>query len=145
MILGTVLDQLPASVSFGGSAQTSAANFRRLGIHWCLTLEAPHANPFKRKAKEHVGSSRRLGAFVKAASILEANLWHWLGLQPLRKEQAFQPSAICSTLKSVRAGLYLREDTGVDRQIVKSATRWEAEHLRVGKRFVQSRTRMSRG
>ena len=115
------------------------AKLRRIDVHWCLTLESPQANPFERKPKEQAGeSSRRLGELLKAASILEANLGHSLGMQLLGKEQAFLFFSYLFNLEEWSEQDYLREDTGVDRQIVKSAIRWESEHLRVGKRFVQA-------
>ena len=115
------------------------ARFRRVDIHWCLTLEAPKANLFERKPKEQAGqSSRCLGELLKAATILEANLGHALGLKLLRKEQAFRFFSYLFNLEEWAEHANLRGDTGVDLQIVNSTIRWEAEHLRVGKRFVQA-------
>jgi type IV secretion system protein VirB4 len=115
------------------------ANFRRIDIHWCLVLEAPQGNPFDRKPKERADDTgRRLALLMKAATILEANLGHAIGLKILGKEQAFQFLSYLFNLEEWSECDHLREDTGVDRQIVKSAIRWEADHLRVGKRFVQA-------
>lgn len=115
------------------------ANFRRIDLHWCLVLDAPKGNPFERKPKEQTGeSSRRLAQLVKAATILESNLGHAIGLKLLPKEQAFQFLSHLFNLEDWAEQDHLREDTGVDRQIVKSAVSWEAEQLRVGKRFVQA-------
>ena len=116
----------------------ATAGFRRIDIHWCLTLEAPKGNPFASAPKEQASeASRRLGQLLKAATILQANLGHSLGLKLLEKEQAFQFFSYLFNLEPWAEQDHLREDTGVDRQLVKSGVSWEPEYLRVGKRFVQ--------
>ena len=115
------------------------AKFRHIEIHWCLVLEAPKLGPLQLKPEAHsADSSRRLAQLLKAATILEENLGHSLGLRLLRKEAAFQFFSHLFNLEAWSACAELREDTGVDRQIVQSSIRWEPEHLRVGKRFVQA-------
>ncbi len=115
------------------------AEFRRIDLHWCLVLEAPKGSPFHRAPKEESSeTSRRLTQLLKAATILEANLGSSLGLKQLEKEQAFQFFSYLFNLEHWAERDHLREETGVDRQIVKSAVSWEPEYLRVGKRFVQA-------
>ena len=115
------------------------AGFRRIDLHWCLMLQAPKGNPLASAPREQASeSSRRLAELLKAASILEANLSHLLGLKLLGKEQTFQFFSYLFNLEEWAEQDQLRADTGVDRQIVKSAISWEPEHLRVGKRFVQA-------
>ena len=115
------------------------AGFRRIDLHWCLMLQAPKGNPLASAPREQASeSSRRLAELLRAASILEANLSHFLGLKLLGKEQAFQFFSYLFNLEGCAEQDQLREDTGVDRQIVKSAISWESEYLRVGKRFMQA-------
>ena len=115
------------------------ARFRRIDLHWCLVLEAPKGSSLTSRPKEQAAdSSRRLVELLKAASILEAALSHSLGLKVLGKEQAFQFFSYLFNLEEWAEHDHLREDTGMDRQIVKSAVSLEPEYLRVGKRFVQA-------
>ena len=132
----------PVTESFVGDRLeflNRTAKFRRIDLRWCLVMEAPQANPFERKPKEQATDvSRRLAELLKAATILQAHLGSSLGLQLLGKEDAFKFFSYLFNLEPWAEHDHLRSDTGIDRQIVKSAIRWEAEHLRVGKRFVQA-------
>ena len=115
------------------------AKFRRVDIHWCLTLEPAKQNPFSSKPKEHAeDTSRRLAELLKAATILESHLGHSIGLKLMHKEPAFQFFSYLFNLEEWAERDHLRWDTGVDRQIVKSAVSWHKDHLRVGKRYVQT-------
>jgi type IV secretion system protein VirB4 len=115
------------------------AKFRHVDIHWCLTLEPAKQNPFSSKPKEHAeDTSRRLAELLKAATILESHLGHSIGLKLMHKEPAFQFFSYLFNLEEWAERDHLRWDTGVDRQIVKSAVSWHKDHLRVGKRFVQT-------
>ncbi|MGI4826941.1 MAG: VirB4 family type IV secretion system protein [Janthinobacterium lividum] len=114
------------------------ARFRRVDIHWCLTLEPPKANPFTSKPKEQAeDTSRLLANLLKAATILESHLGQSIGLKLLGKEQAFQFFSYLFNLESWAERDHLRSDTGVDRQIVKSPVSWHADHLQVGQRHVK--------
>ena len=114
------------------------ARFRRIDLHWCLMMEPPKASAFERKPKEQaVDSSRLLADLQKAATILESHLGSTLGLKLRTKEDAFRFFSHLFNLEGWASDDQLRSDTGVDRQIVKSAVSWQGDHLRVGKRHVQ--------
>ncbi len=114
------------------------AGFRRIDLHWCLTIEPPKIKAFQQKPKEHaVDTSRMLAELEKTASILEGHLSSSLGLRLLDKNAAFQFFSYLFNLEEWAKADQLRTDTGVDRQIVKNPVAWHSDHLRVGKRYVQ--------
>ena len=115
------------------------AKFRRVDLHWCLAIEPPQGSPFSKKPKENAeDNSRRLAELLKAATILESHLGHSIGLQLLDKAKAFQFFSYLFNLEEWAERDQLRGDTCIDRQIVKSPVSWHTDHLRVGKRFVQT-------
>ncbi len=112
--------------------------FRRIDLHWCLTLEPSRVKVFERKPKENADeASRMLSDLQKTATILEGHLGGMLGLRLLGKNGAFQFFSYLFNLEEWAAADQLRDDTGVDRQIVKSPVTWHSDHIRVGKRHVQ--------
>jgi len=114
------------------------AGFRRIDLHWCLTLEPPKANPFIKKPPQQAEDSSRLLLLLrKAATILQAHLGNSLGLRLLGKQEAFQFFSYLFNLEEWAEKDHLRSDTGVDRQIVKSSVAWHSDYLTVGKRYVQ--------
>ncbi len=114
------------------------AGFRRIDLHWCLTIEPSKANKFERKPREQAGdTSRLLADLQKTATILSSNLADSLGLKLLGKAEAFQFFSYLFNLEEWAGDDQLRSDSGVDRQIVKSPVSWHHDHLRVGKRHVQ--------
>jgi len=114
------------------------AGFRRIDLHWCLTIEPSKANKFERKPREQAGdTSRLLADLQKMATILSSNLADSLGLKLLGKAEAFQFFSYLFNLEEWAGDDQLRSDSGVDRQIVKSPVSWHHDHLRVGKRHVQ--------
>ena len=131
----------PATESFVAdrlSFLMQTANFRRIDLHWCLTIEPPQANPLQRKPKEQAGeSSRSLADLEKTATILQSHLGDFLGLRLLGKNEAFQFFSYLFNLEEWAGDDQLRSDIGVDRQIVKTSLHWKKDHLRVGKRYVQ--------
>ncbi len=67
------------------------ANFRRIDLHWCLTLEPELSNPFAAKPKDHAHENERLmHQLQKAADILETHLSGVIGLKVLNKERVFK-------------------------------------------------------
>ena len=60
-----------------------------------------------------------------------------MGLRLLDKHGAFQFFSYLFNLEEWAAADQLREDTGVDRQIVKAPVEWHSDHIQVGKRRVQ--------
>ena len=57
------------------------AGFRRIDLHWCLTLEPSQIKAFERKPKENAATnSRILADLQKTATILEGHLGSLLGL-----------------------------------------------------------------
>ena len=115
-----------------------AARFRRIDLHWCLTIEPDVSNPLSRKPKDQsIATDRQLFALEKAATILESHLSESVGLKLLGKEQAFQFFSYLFNLEEWASDFHLRSDAGADRQIVRSPVEWHSEHLRIGRRFVQ--------
>ena len=114
------------------------AGFRRMDLHWCLTVEPEKAEAFKKKPQANeFATSRLLTELQKAASLPAGNLGSLLGLKVLDKNAAFQFFSYLFNLEDWAEQDHLRSDEGVDRQIVKSPVHRESDHLRVGKRFVQ--------
>jgi type IV secretion system protein VirB4 len=67
------------------------AAFRRIDLHWCLTLEQSKAGAFERKPQENaVETSRMLADLEKTATILQSHLASSIGLRLLGKEETFQ-------------------------------------------------------
>jgi len=115
-----------------------AAGFRRIDLHWCLTLEPSKVKAFEHKPKEHAAdTSRMLAELQKTASILEGHLGSAFGLRRLDKNATFQFFSHLFNLEEWAAADQLRSHTGVDRQIVKSPIAWHRDHIQVGKRHVQ--------
>ena len=116
--------------------QTAA--FRRIDLHWCLTLEPSKAKAFERKPQENaIDTSRMLSDLEKTATILQSHLGSSLGLRLLDKTETFQFFSYLFNLEEWAERDQLRSDTGVDRQIVKSPVAWHSDHVTVGKRHVQ--------
>ncbi len=98
------------------------AKFRRVDLHWCLAVEPPQGSRFSQKPRENADeNSRQLAELLKAAAILESHLGHSIGLQLLHKNEAFKFFSYLFNLEDWAESDELRGDTGVDRQIVKSA------------------------
>ncbi len=116
--------------------QTAA--FRRIDLHWCLTLEPSKVKSFERKPEENAaGTSRMLAELQKTATLLAGNLGSSIGLRLLDKQDTFRFFSYLFNLDDWAEQGQLRADTGVDRQIVQAPVSWESDHLRVGKRYVQ--------
>ncbi len=114
------------------------AAFRRIDLHWCLTLEPSQAKAFQRKPDENVAdTSRMLSDLEKTATLLEGHLGSSLGLKLQGKTEAFQFFSYLFNLEEWSGRDQLRADTGVDRQIVKSPVAWHSDHVQIGKRHVQ--------
>jgi type IV secretion system protein VirB4 len=114
------------------------AAFRRIDLHWCLTLEPSKDSVFEHKPQENAAdTSRMIADLEKTATILQSHLGSTLGLQLLGKAEAFQFFSYLFNLEEWSERDQLRSDTGVDRQIVKSPVAWHSDYLQVGKRHVQ--------
>ena len=114
------------------------ANFRRIDLHWCLTLEPKLASPFAAKPKDQADENDRLiSQLQKAATILETHLSSVIGLKVVGKEKAFKFFAELFNLEGWAGHIPLVSDQGIDQQIATSAVSWHNDHLRVGKRHVQ--------
>ncbi len=114
------------------------AGFRRIDLHWCVTLEPPKAAAFTHKPKEHNADTKRmLAELEKAATLLEGHLGGSLGLRLLEKNAVYQFFSYLFNLEVWAAGYPLSADEGVDRQIVQSPVAWHNDHLTIGRRYVQ--------
>jgi type IV secretion system protein VirB4 len=114
------------------------AGFRRIDLHWCLTLEPPKAAAFARKPGEHsTDTTRMLADLEKTATLLEGHLGSSLGLKMLEKNAVYQFFSYLFNLEEWASADTLSADDGVDRQIVKSPVAWHSEHLTIGHRYVQ--------
>jgi len=115
-----------------------SAGFRRIDLHWCLTLEPSKAKAFERKPQENTAdTSRMLADLEKTAVILQSHLGSSLGLKLLDKIEAFQFFSYLFNLEDWAERDQLRSDTSVDRQIVKNPVAWHSDYVQVGKRHVQ--------
>jgi type IV secretion system protein VirB4 len=114
------------------------AGFRRIDLHWCLTIEPPKVRAFEQKPKEHTAStSRMLSELEKTATIMVGHLGASFGLRLLDKTATFHFFSYLFNLEEWAATGELRGDEGVDRQIVRNPVAWHSDHLLVGKRHVQ--------
>jgi type IV secretion system protein VirB4 len=114
------------------------AGFRRIDLHWCLTLEPPKAAAFALQPKEHAaGTTRMLADLEKTATLLEGHLCGTLGLRLLEKNDVYQFFSYLFNLEEWAAKDTLSADDGVDRQIVKNTVAWHSDHLAIGRRYVQ--------
>jgi hypothetical protein len=105
------------------------AGFRRIDLHWCLTLEPSKSKAFERRPQENnTDTSRMLADLQKTATILESHLGSMLGLQLLGKAEAFQFLSYPFNLEEWAGRDQLCSETGVDRH---------SDYLPVGKRHVQ--------
>ena len=114
------------------------AGFRRIDLHWCLTIEPSQVKALGRNPVENTIETSRLLFFLqKTAALLEGHLGSSIGLKQLSKEDAFQFFSYLFNLEEWAGQDQLRSDTGVDRQIVKNPIAWHSDHLQIGKRHVQ--------
>ncbi|MEZ2346447.1 VirB4 family type IV secretion system protein [Terriglobus sp. RCC_193] len=114
------------------------AGFRRIDLHWCLTLEPSKVKCFERTPEENAsGTSRLLSELQKTATLLAGNLGSSIGLRMLEKQDTFRFFSYLFNLEDWAEQGQLCSDTGVDRLIVQNPVSWETDHLRVGKRYVQ--------
>jgi type IV secretion system protein VirB4 len=113
------------------------ARFRRIDLHWCLTIEPEISGFLNKPAEQKSKLDRQLFELEKAANILVAHLGESIGIRLLRKEKTFQFFSYLFNLEEWAANVQLRSDTGVDRQLVTSPVEWHRDHLRVGRRYVQ--------
>ncbi len=131
----------PATEVFANDRLTfleNTAGFRRIDLHWCLTLEPSKVKAFERKPQENaVDTSRMLADLEKTATILQSHLGSALGLRLLGKAETFQFFSYLFNLEEWAEQDQLRSDAGVDRQIVKTPVAWHSDYLQVGKRHVQ--------
>jgi type IV secretion system protein VirB4 len=96
------------------------ARFRRIDLHWCLSIEPDSWNALSLRSQEKKSATdRQLLDLEKAATILGAQLGDAVGLKLLGKEQTFRFFSYLFNLEEWATDVTLRSDAGVDRQIVK--------------------------
>ena len=131
----------PATEVFASDRLTfleNTAGFRRIDLHWCLTLEPSKVKAFERKPDENAADTSRMVADLeKTATILQSHLSNPIGLRLLGKNDCFQFFSYLFNLEEWAEQDQLRSDAGVDRQIVKTPVAWHSDYLQVGKRHVQ--------
>jgi type IV secretion system protein VirB4 len=131
----------PATEVFASDRLTfleNTAGFRRIDLHWCLTLEPSKVKAFERKPQENAAdTSRMLADLEKTATILQSHLGNAIGLRLLGKNDCFQFFSYLFNLEEWAEQDQLRSDAGVDRQIVKTPVAWHSDYLQVGKRHIQ--------
>jgi type IV secretion system protein VirB4 len=131
----------PVTEAFVGDRLTflnKTAGFRRIDLHWCLTLEPPKAEALSRKPKQQAAdTSRMLAELEKASTILSSHLGSSIGLRLLDKTDTFQFFSYLFNLEEWASQAQLAGDTEIDRQIVNNPVAWHSDHLQVGKRHVQ--------
>jgi type IV secretion system protein VirB4 len=67
------------------------ASFRRIDLHWCLTIEPSQVRAFERRPQENTAqTSRLLAELQKTATLLAGNLSSSAGLEPLGKKYVFR-------------------------------------------------------
>jgi type IV secretion system protein VirB4 len=67
------------------------AGFRRIDLHWCLTLEPSRTKTFDRKPQENaIDASRMQTDLEKTSTILQSHLGSSLGIRLLDKADSFQ-------------------------------------------------------
>ena len=116
----------------------SSAAFRRIDLHWCLTLEPDNLKAFQQSPQVNAyQTSRALAELEKTAVLIEGQLGPAVGLRLAGKNAAFQFFSYLFNLEDWAERDHLRNDTAVDRQIVKSSVAWHKDHIQVGKRHVQ--------
>jgi len=114
------------------------AAFRRIDLHWCLTLEPSKGKAFERRPQENaIDTTRMLADLEKTATILQSHLGGSIGLRLLDKGETFKFFSYLFNLEEWSERDQLRGDTDVDRQIVKSPVSWHSDYLQVGTRHVQ--------
>ena len=114
------------------------AGFRRIDLHWCLTIEPSQVRALGRNPMENTIETSRLLFFLqKTVALLEGHLGSSIGLKQLSKEDTFQFFSYLFNLEEWAGQDQLRSETGVDRQIVKNPIAWHSDHLQIGKRHVQ--------
>ncbi len=116
----------------------NTAKFRRISLFWCLTIEPPITNIFRKTPRENANeNARRLAELQKTAALLEAQLEDSIGLKLLGRQEAFQFFSYLFNLEDWAEHMQLRADSGVHRQLANSPVSWHDDHLRIGKRYAQ--------
>jgi type IV secretion system protein VirB4 len=114
------------------------AGFRRIDIHWCLTLEPPRVAAFASKPEQHTAdTTRMLAELEKTATLLEGHLGSSIGLRLLEKNAVYKFFSYLFNVEEWAATGNLSSDDGVDQQIVQSPVAWHSDHLTIGRRYVQ--------
>src|ERR1700761_1854711 len=105
-----------------------SARFRRINLHWCLTVEPARLSPFQQRPEENAyQASRLLNELEKNAALLEGHLFGSIGLKLLDKNESFQFFSYLFNLEDWAERDQLSSVLAVDRQIVKSPVAWHRD------------------
>jgi type IV secretion system protein VirB4 len=106
--------QNPITESFAGDRiefLNRTARFRRIDLHWCLTVEPDMSNPLSWKPKvQRAAINRQLFELEKAATILESHMSDSIGLKLLHKEEVFRFFSYLFNLEEWASDVHLRSD-----------------------------------
>ena len=113
------------------------AQFRRIELYWCLTVEPQAAGKNPAPAKQAAQSTRSIADLTKTADLLVSQLSDLVGLRLLGKDETVRFFAYLLNLEDWALEQLLASDNHLDAQIVNSSIEWHRDHLRVGKQYVQ--------
>jgi type IV secretion system protein VirB4 len=113
------------------------AQFRRIELFWCLTIE-PQPSAAKLSPAAHVAQSNRaIATLTKTADILLSQLSALIGLKLLTKIEVLPFFAYILNLEDWALEQQLASDYNLDAQVVHSSIQWHQNYLRIGKQYVQ--------
>lgn len=113
------------------------AQFRRIELFWCLSIEPQGMGTKPSPAAYTAQSSRSIAVLNKTADILVSQLSDLIGLRLLLKDEVLPFFAYLLNLEDWALRQRLGSDHQVDAQIVNSSIEWHQNYLRIGKQYVQ--------
>ena len=114
------------------------AQFRRIELFWCLTIEPNPTATNPSPAAHAEQSTRSVATLTKTADILVSQLSDLIGLRLLTKNDIVPFFAYLLNLENWALEQRLASDYNLDAQIVNSSIEWHQNYLRVGRQYVQT-------